>query len=136
MHGSSTCGVLVLADLDAFRRINVVIGHRAGDEILGEAARRLTQISGSHLAGRIGDDEFAVLALGLEDEKLAVEFARAIHQALTFEFSGVSVRSSVGYSRFPRDANGIESLLLAAESCLTYAKDHEDERFAGPANHV
>jgi diguanylate cyclase (GGDEF)-like protein len=136
MQGSPTVGVLVLADLDGFRRINVVIGHRAGDGILKETARRLTQISGSHLAGRIGDDEFAVLATGLVDEKVAVEFARAIHQALSFEFSGVSVRTSVGYARFPRDANGIESLLLAAEGSLTHAKDHEEERFAGPANHI
>ena len=135
LQGSPT-GVLVLADLDGFRRINVVIGHRAGDGILKDTARRLTQISGSHLAGRIGDDEFAVLALGLEDEKAADEFARSIHRALTYDFSGVSVRSSVGYARFPRDANGIESLLLAAEGSLNSAKDHEDDRFAGPANHI
>lgn len=139
LQGSPTCSVLVLADLDDFRRVNVVIGHRAGDGVLREAAERLRKaIGGGHLLGRIGDDEFAVVGLGLKDEKLAEEFAHAVHAALQFEFSGVSVRASVGYARFPRDAHGLESLLLAAEGSLSRAKDHihEVERFAGPADRI
>ena len=139
MQGSPSCSVLVLADLDGFRRMNVVIGHRAGDGVLVEAAERLQKATGGgQLLGRIGDDEFAALGLGLKDEKLAEEFARAVHEALQFEFSGVSVRASVGFARFPRDAHGIESLLLAAEGSLTRAKDHVHEaaRFAGPADRI
>ena len=138
MQGSSTCNVLVLGDLDGFRRLNVVIGHRAGDGVLKETANRLTQVTGDHLRGRIGDDEFAVLAVGLPDENAAAEFARAVHKALSYDYSGVSVRTSVGYARSPRDAHGIEALLLAAEGALTNAKDHEHEaeRFAGPADRI
>jgi diguanylate cyclase (GGDEF)-like protein len=139
LHGTPTCSVLVLADLDAFRRVNVVIGHRAGDGVLVEASKRVRKAIGAgHLLGRIGDDEFAVLGLGLADEKLAEEFARAVHAALQFEFSGVSVRASVGFARFPREAHGIESLLLAAEGSLTRAKDHVHEagRFAGPSDRI
>ena len=138
MQGSPTCSVLVLGDLDGFRRLNVVIGHRAGDGVLKETANRLTQVTGDHLRGRIGDDEFAVLAVGLPDESAAAEFARAVHKALTYDYSGVSVRTSVGYARSPRDAHGIEALLLAAEGALTNAKDHENEtdRFAGPADRI
>ena len=139
MQGSPSCSVLVLADLDDFRRVNVVIGHRAGDGVLKEAAERLMKATGGgQLLGRIGDDEFAALGLGLTDEKLAEEFAHAVHEALQFEFSGVSVRSSVGFARFPRDAHGLESLLLAAEGSLTRAKDHvhESARFAGPADRI
>jgi diguanylate cyclase (GGDEF)-like protein len=134
--GKPGCAVLVLADLDGFRRVNVVIGHRAGDRVLHEAARRITELSGSQLAARIGDDEFAVLAVGLADEAAASAFARAIHEALNFDFSGVSVRNAAGYARFPRDAHGIEPLLLAAESSLVSAKGHETERFAGPADRI
>jgi diguanylate cyclase (GGDEF)-like protein len=139
MQGSPTCSVLVLADLDGFRRVNLVIGHRAGDAVLKEAADRVRRATGGgQLLGRIGDDEFAALGLGLTDEKRAEEFAHAIHDALQFEFSGVSVRASVGYARFPRDAHGLDSLLLAAEGSLLRAKDHEHEvdRFAGPADRI
>jgi diguanylate cyclase (GGDEF)-like protein len=136
--GAPGCGVLVLADLDGFRRVNVVIGHRAGDGVLKETAGRITRVAQAHLRGRIGDDEFAILALGLADEAAAAQFARAVHEALQFDYSGVAVRASVGYARFPRDADGIESLLLAAEGSLTRAKDHEHEEqhFAGPADRI
>ncbi len=139
LQGSPTCSVLVLADLDDFRRVNVVIGHRAGDGVLKEAAARIRAAIGTgHILARIGDDEFAVLGLGLRDEALALEFARAVHAALQFEFSGVSVRASTGHARFPRDAHGLDSLLLAAESSLSRAKDHvhEVDRFVGPADRI
>jgi diguanylate cyclase (GGDEF)-like protein len=136
--GAGPCSALVLADLDAFRRVNTVIGHRAGDGVLREAARRISKVAAPHLHARIGDDEFAVLATGLADEGAASSFARALHEVLQFEFSGVSVRTSVGFARSPRDANGIEALLLAAENSLTQAKDHEHEaeRFAAPADRI
>ena len=135
---ANEASALVLADLDRFRRINMVIGHRAGDAVLKEAARRLGEIAPGHIVARIGDDEFAVLAHGLANDADCEAFARRIHSALQFEFSGVSVRSSVGFARSPRDANGLEALLLAAEGSLLQAKDHEHEadRFAAPADRI
>jgi diguanylate cyclase (GGDEF)-like protein len=130
--------VLVLADIDDFQRVNTVVGHRAGDGVLQETARRLAEVAGTHVLARVGDDEFAVLAHGLADEAACEAFARRIHSALQFEFSGVSVRCSVGFARSPRDANGLEALLLAAEGTLRQAKDHEHEteRFAAPADRI
>jgi diguanylate cyclase (GGDEF)-like protein len=130
--------VLVLADVDEFQRMNTVVGYGAGDNVLRETARRLCDAAPGHIYGRIGDDEFAVLAHGLADDAECEGLARRIHSALQFEFSGVSVRSSVGFARSPRDANGLEALLLAAEGTLRQAKDHEHEpeRFAAPANRI
>lgn len=138
MIQAGNAAVLVLADLDKFRRINMVIGHRAGDGVLVETARRLDEVTTGHIVARIGDDEFAVLAHGLPREEDCETFARRIHSALQFEFSGVSVRSSVGFARSPRDASGLEALLLAAEGSLLRAKDHEHEadRFAAPADRI
>ena len=134
--GKST--MLVLADIDKFRRVNMVIGHRAGDGVLQETARRLSAAAGAHVHARIGDDEFAVLATGLSTDAECEQLARAIHAALQFEFLGVSVRTSVGFARSPRDANGMEALMLAAEGSLLQAKDHEHEtdRFAAPADRI
>jgi diguanylate cyclase (GGDEF)-like protein len=130
--------VLVLADIDEFQRVNTVVGYGAGDNVLREAARRIGEASAGHIFARIGDDEFAVLAHGLADDAACEALARRIHSALQFEFSGVSVRSSVGFARSPRDANGLEALMLAAEGSLRQAKDHEHEpdRFAAPADRI
>lgn len=134
-HGQA---VLVIADIDKFRRVNVVIGHRAADNVLGEVAERVRKVAGGHLVGRLGDDEFVILASGLAGEGEAEPIARELHRALQFEFCGVSVRSSVGFARFPRDAHALEPLLLAAEVSLTRAKDREQEPegFAGPGNRI
>ncbi len=130
-------GVLVVADIDAFRRMNIVVGHQAADNILVETGRRveLAAGTGGHLVGRVGDDEFAVVGLGIPEAE-AEAFARRIHDSMNFEFLGVSVRNSAGYARFPRDAHGIESLMLAAESSLASAKARETDRIEGPADRI
>jgi diguanylate cyclase (GGDEF)-like protein len=128
-------GALVVVDLDGFRRVNLVIGHEAADHVLREVARRVKQASGEHLVARVGDDEFAVLAVGVAEADVPA-LARAIHEGLNFDFLGVSVRNGAGYSRFPRDAHGIESLMLGAESALATAKTRETERLMGPMDRI
>ncbi|HSN19461.1 MAG TPA: GGDEF domain-containing protein [Usitatibacter sp.] len=127
---------LVLADLDGFRRIKVVVGYAAADRVVAEAARRLAAIAGGHLVGRIADDEFALLARGVEGDA-AVGLAREVRQALEFDFSGVAVRCAVGFARFPRDGDDVDALLLAAEGSLLSAKSAVGgERLAGPADRI
>jgi diguanylate cyclase (GGDEF)-like protein len=127
--------VLVIADLDHFRRTNSIIGHQAADNILREGARRLAAEYATDVVARIGDDEFAILRVG-EHESHAQQFARTVHEALHFDYMGVSVRNAAGYARFPRDASGIESLMMTAESGVAAAKDQEGIRYAGPADRI
>lgn len=128
-------GVLVLVDLDGFKRMNLVVGHQAADGVLRECAARLQKEFGGDLVGRIGDDEFAVMRVGMH-ESHAAQFALVVHKNLEFEYQGVSVRNAAGYARFPRDATGIESLLMTAESGVSHAKDRASERVAGPADRI
>jgi diguanylate cyclase (GGDEF)-like protein len=129
--------VLVVADLDGFRRMNLVIGHQAAEQVLAEAARRLARAAGAAecLFGRVGDDELAVLALGVPEER-AEPFAGELHRALDFDHMGVSVRNAAGFARFPRDAHGIEPLMLAAQGGVGNAKAREDARLVGPADRI
>jgi len=126
---------LVLLDLDGFRRTNLVIGHEAADNVLRECARRLRQEFGEDLIGRLGDDEFAVLRIGLR-EGHCPEFARVVHQAVAFDHLGVSVRNAAGFARFPRDADGLEPLLMAAETSLVGSKASETQRCSGPGGRI
>jgi diguanylate cyclase (GGDEF)-like protein len=127
--------VLVVVDLDGFRRTNLVIGHAAADGILKECASRLQAECSGDLAGRIGDDEFAVLRTGIH-ESHAAQFALVVHKLLEFDLRGVSIRNATGYARSPEDAMDIESLLATAESGVSEAKDRETDRVAGPADRI
>ena len=128
---------LILADIDGFRRLRVVGGYAAADRAVLEVARRIATVVGQHLVARIAEDEFAVLAVGLADEAAVEVLARELHATLAFDLSGAAVRCAVGYARFPRDGDRVETLLLAAESSLLSAKGEQGgARLAGPADRI
>jgi diguanylate cyclase (GGDEF)-like protein len=55
-------GVLVLLDLDHFKKVNDLHGHSAGDELLSHVGRMLEQVvPGEAIVARLGGDEFAML---------------------------------------------------------------------------
>lgn len=113
----------------------MLVGYAATDRVVIEAGRRLASAVEGHLLARIGDGEFAVLAQGLDGDA-AGALARRVHEALNFEFSGVDVRCAVGFARYPRDADGLDALMLAAEGSLLSAKAAAGERLAGPADRI
>jgi diguanylate cyclase (GGDEF)-like protein len=55
--------ILMLADIDHFKRVNETIGHDGGDEVLRVFARTLRQaVPAGTLVARIGGEEFAIVA--------------------------------------------------------------------------
>jgi diguanylate cyclase (GGDEF)-like protein len=127
---------LVHADLEGFRKIRVMVGFDATDRLVIEAGRRLANVATGMLAARVGEHEFALLAQGVEEGQASEDLARKVHEALNFDFSGVAVRCAVGFARYPRDADGLEALMLAAEASLVSAKTAVGERLAGPADRI
>ncbi len=58
---------VVWIDVDRFKQINDTLGHRLGDELLCEVARRLKySLRESDTTARIGGDEFVVLLADME----------------------------------------------------------------------
>lgn len=53
---------LMLLDLDGFKSVNDIYGHKTGDQVLAEVGRRLrAQVPACGHVGRLGGDEFAIL---------------------------------------------------------------------------
>jgi diguanylate cyclase (GGDEF)-like protein len=71
-------GVVLLLDLDLFKRVNDLHGHLAGDKLLAKVAETLmSEAPEGACCARIGGDEFAVLLDGAS-AKEAERFAQAI----------------------------------------------------------
>lgn len=94
-------GLAVLfCDLDGFKSINDRFGHNAGDEVLIEVARRLTNgVRDGDTVARLGGDEFVVLADGLgraDAADLAVRLRNAIIPPIRVDGRAVRVGASFG----------------------------------------
>ncbi|HTC14250.1 MAG TPA: EAL domain-containing protein [Steroidobacteraceae bacterium] len=124
-HGSHFA--LLLVDLDHFKAVNDSLGHAAGDELLGEVARRLRlSVRKSDTLARFGGDEFVLI---INDVKAVPEIEgviRAVCECLTrpIELADleVHVSLSVGVSIYPTDGAERETLLKHADVAMYQAK--------------
>ena len=123
-HGHALA--LARVDVDHFKRINDTHGHQAGDEVLGEVARRLAGAvrSGDELA-RWGGDEFVAILPDTDREGAlrAAERMRAAVASAPVRVAGteVPVTISVGWAHWVGDTP--DDLLARADRSLYQAKD-------------
>jgi diguanylate cyclase (GGDEF)-like protein len=119
-----TIGIL---DLDGFKPINDLFGHRAGDDILIQVAMRLRAAMDGHSAvTRIGADEFAFLYPMVFSEEAASEKAKMLIEILSAPYDvgdrTARLSASVGCSLFYSGDETTEILLHKAETALYQAK--------------
>jgi diguanylate cyclase (GGDEF)-like protein len=58
-------GVLIVCDLDGFKAVNDLYGHRTGNEVLRQVAETLRRrVRKNDVVARLGGDEFALLLIG------------------------------------------------------------------------
>ncbi len=120
------CGVLML-DLDRFKDVNESLGHAAGDELLKQAAVRLSQALRHYdVVARMGGDEFAVLLPEVRRPEDLASIAAKLLQAFSAPFAlgerEVFVTVSLGAALYPQDAQAAEELLQYADAALYAAK--------------
>jgi len=119
-------GILYL-DLDRFKVLNDSLGHRTGDLLLQEVARRLqAAVRPGDTVARLGGDEFAVLIEGLRGAGSAIRSARRIQQALrqSFALEGrqVFATASIGVVLAESGATEPQSVLRQADLAMYRAK--------------
>jgi diguanylate cyclase (GGDEF)-like protein len=118
---------IINIDLDGLKPINDRYGHRAGDAVICEAAKRIDTMSRkSDITARMGGDEFAVLLSRVEGRAGANAHCQRlesqIDKPLDFENHQLPLRASVGYSVFPIDGDEIDSLIEKADQVMYEAK--------------
>jgi diguanylate cyclase (GGDEF)-like protein/PAS domain S-box-containing protein len=116
-----------LVDLDAFKGINDLLGHTAGDAFLRDMGQRLrARLDEDHLIARLGGDEFAVLQLNaasLDDVALLAETIVAIVGEHDYAHEDrLSTTASVGIARYPNDGLTCEELIKNADLAMYKSK--------------
>jgi len=120
--------MLVLLDLDNFRAVNDRHGHRTGDLILLDLARRVkAQLRDIDLIARFGSDRFAMI-LPHTYEKGGVQLAERIRQNIagwtffTKESAEIRLTASLGLCAYPSDGTTAPDLVAVADRALGFAK--------------
>ena len=118
---------VLFLDIDRFKLINDSVGHVAGDELLVESSRRISQaIARDDLVARLGGDEFAILAENIDGPEAAKQRAanilRALGQSMWIEGREVFPSASIGIALWhPRYRKSAE-LLRDADAAMYRAK--------------
>lgn len=120
-------GALIYFDIDEFKTINDSFGHRAGDRVLVDTARTVSQlIRTDELLVRLGGDEFAIIVPQTDAagaQALAERIVNATRQC-SFEFSGqrFSLSISLGIALIPEHGDESERLVAHADAAMYQAK--------------
>ncbi|WP_300619888.1 EAL domain-containing protein [Dokdonella sp.] len=115
-------------DLDDFKAVNDSFGHRAGDQLLDQVARRLTAIVGDAdvRVARMGGDEFALMQVCADGESdghaLASRIVAAIDEPFDIEEARVGVGASLGVAQTRAGTMPLSELFKRADLALYTAK--------------
>jgi diguanylate cyclase (GGDEF)-like protein len=137
-HGRLVAAFFI--DLDHFSRINVSLGHEAGDQLLQQVALRLRascreredEVGPAAEAltpdvARLGGDEFTVIMPGLSEPQDAGKLARRILSSLAHPIRladrDIFVNASIGIAIYPQDGEDLETLLMHADAAMYQAKE-------------
>jgi diguanylate cyclase (GGDEF)-like protein len=114
--------VLVMFDLDGFKRYNDTYGHPAGDALLTRLGANLGRAIGPYGKGyRLGGDEFCVLVVtGASSSQTIISLAVG---ALSEQGEGFTVRSSHGAVILPHEARDATSALRVADQRMYAQKE-------------
>lgn len=123
-------GVLFL-DLDLFKPVNDVHGHRVGDQLLAEVAERLrTAVRDHDVVGRLGGDEFVVVCPGLTQpqalERVAARIIACMRDPFALDDGSVTIGVSVGMTIADEPDDLPQRIIARADAAMYAAKRQAD----------
>jgi diguanylate cyclase (GGDEF)-like protein len=125
-RSGKTTAVFVV-DLDRFKAVNDTYGHRVGDQLLIEVAKRLTEAlrPGDSLA-RLSGDEFVIICEELDDssqaDAIAVRFDQALAVPFSFPEAEVKIHASIGIAFTGLGNDAPEALIHDADLAMYRTK--------------
>jgi diguanylate cyclase (GGDEF)-like protein/PAS domain S-box-containing protein len=113
-------GAVLFCDLDGFKAVNDDHGHLAGDRVLKDVAARLRdEVGDEGVVGRLGGDEFIVIADGLDSSR-ACRLAERLRAAFRRPFSDLAatINISVGVASLSEAGWDTDRILNQADAAM------------------
>ena len=117
---------LIFLDLDHFKHVNDSLGHRVGDALLVEIAKRLRAVvRDKDTVSRLGGDEFILLLPGANAHgaaRVAGKLQEASRQHYQIDHHELTMAPSMGIALFPQDGADFDTLTQSADVAMYRAK--------------
>ena len=126
MQEEKMFGVLYI-DLDGFKAVNDTFGHKVGDMLLKNVAKRLNAcLRHDDMVARMGGDEFAIILAPFKERQDGLGVSQKIQDRLGEVFRlgehRCVIGASVGISYYPDDGGTPEELLKQADDAMYHNK--------------
>lgn len=124
---SGTKAAVLMMDMDNFKKVNDLLGHAAGDQVLKQQAARIrAAVREQDAVARMGGDEFTIIlspvAETVEVTSLAKRVLDAVNTPVVVQNHTLDMGASVGVALYPGDGETAEDLIRNADMALYEAK--------------
>ncbi|MCQ2981427.1 MAG: GGDEF domain-containing protein [Treponemataceae bacterium] len=113
-------GLVVFGDMDNLKKINDTYGHEAGDRAIISEARMLKKLfRNSDIIGRLGGDEFGIVAAGLDESSFPKIQARLVEMCEEWNRTSgepFNLSISLGTAPFTSEQSDLINLLKIADA--------------------
>lgn len=130
--------VLIIVDVDKFKRINDTFGHQIGNVALKKIADLIySSVRNIDVVARYGGEEF-IIAVSNSNKNSAEQIADRIvsnvaNNVFIFKDQRIKITVSAGMAEFPNDSDQVQKLIDAADQAMYAAKKHGGNTFSPAA---
>ncbi|OJF99724.1 putative bifunctional diguanylate cyclase/phosphodiesterase [Pararhizobium antarcticum] len=132
---------VISIDLDGFKKVNDLLGHDHGDQVLKIVAERLSYIFPLENVYRLGGDEFLVVTerMGKPDlNALGKRIVNNLSKTMLIHGTPVDVGASIGIARIPEDSATLTDAIQQSDCAMYAAKKtgRNQVKFFEPTMHA
>ena len=118
---------VLLVDLDRFKQVNDLLGHRVGDAVLLAVTRRMAFcLAKSDTLARVGGDEFTAILDPVDSVEAAEiqlrRIAQELRKPLIVQDQTITISASIGLSLYPDHGDDAATLVRNADLAMYSAK--------------
>ena len=119
--------MVIMLDLDGFKKVNDTLGHEKGDVLLKMTADRLREnLRDNDVVARFGGDEFIIKCKDINDKKsarvVADKILESFHEPFKVAGRTFDITASMGAAFYPVDGQDVETLTEKADKAMYVSK--------------
>lgn len=127
-------GAVFFIDLDDFKNINDLMGHKYGDEVLVYLSRYLQKIMRERdIVCKFSGDEFIIISPLIEESEVedhANKMLGLFNQSLNIDNTQTLVTASIGVALYPKDGMDADTIIKNSSLAMYKAKEMGKNRYA------